>query len=126
MLHGHRNDSFVNHGLENGAKFLLPFPAVWCQSTAEQPVPLPAGSVCDLVQKRGEESVGIEVVVDRDPVKRHAPARRPVIAQLRPSRPGHTELDGLTDKQMGHIGHGSWRKPRPAECQPGIEWRTSS
>jgi hypothetical protein len=50
--------------------------------------------VGDLVEQRRQERVGIQVLVDRDPVTRPARARRPVVAELGPPGPGDDHVAG--------------------------------
>jgi hypothetical protein len=74
-------------------------------------VPLPGRRVGDLVEECRKEGIGIEIVVDRDPMDPHAPLRRTMVAELRAARPDDTDLDRLPSEQRLHMASHSRRQP---------------
>jgi 2-oxoglutarate dehydrogenase E2 component (dihydrolipoamide succinyltransferase) len=78
---------------------------------AAAPVSLPGGGVGDLVEERRQEGVGIEVVVDRDPVDREVAGRGPVISEFGPPGPGQPHLHRLPAEQFSHVAGHPGRQP---------------
>jgi hypothetical protein len=110
-LDDHRQETAAHDRPQDTAELLLPLRTMRPEPPSSL-MAFPCGRVSDFVEQRGQEGVGVQVVIDRDSMERHAPRRWAMVAELRATWPDDINLHRMPPEKCSHIACDDRRKPR--------------